>query len=97
MRGFLLLVAFFVGCVLIVVLFSFGAGISARRQASGSVPAAMNARDHPMGGAGDRTATLNQTSTASRTAAPTPSAGFGRGTRMPGDTNGRTRSGRPPR
>ena len=34
MRGFLLLVAFFVGCVLIVVLFSFGAGISARRQAS---------------------------------------------------------------
>ena len=34
MRGFLLLVAFFMGCVLIVVLFSFGAGISARRQAS---------------------------------------------------------------
>jgi mono/diheme cytochrome c family protein len=34
MRGFLLLVAFFLGCVLIVVLFSFGAGISARRQAS---------------------------------------------------------------
>jgi mono/diheme cytochrome c family protein len=34
MRGFLLLVAFVMGCVLIVVLFSFGAGISARRQAS---------------------------------------------------------------
>ena len=34
MRAFLLLVAFFMGCVLIVVLFSFGAGISARRQAS---------------------------------------------------------------
>jgi mono/diheme cytochrome c family protein len=34
MRGFLLLVAFVMGCVLIVVLFSFGAGISARRQPS---------------------------------------------------------------
>ena len=33
MRGFFLLVAFFLGCVLIVVLFSFGAGISARREA----------------------------------------------------------------
>jgi mono/diheme cytochrome c family protein len=32
MRAFLLLVAFVLGCVLIVVLFSFGAGISARRQ-----------------------------------------------------------------
>jgi mono/diheme cytochrome c family protein len=34
MRGFLLLVAFVMGCVLIVVLFSFGAGISARREGS---------------------------------------------------------------
>jgi mono/diheme cytochrome c family protein len=34
MKAFLLLVAFFLGCVLIVVLFSFGAGISARREAS---------------------------------------------------------------
>jgi mono/diheme cytochrome c family protein len=34
MKGFLLLVAFFMGCVLIVVLFSFGAGFSARREAS---------------------------------------------------------------
>jgi mono/diheme cytochrome c family protein len=34
MRAFMLLVAFVLGCVLIVVLFSFGAGISARRQAS---------------------------------------------------------------
>ncbi|HEY7475765.1 MAG TPA: c-type cytochrome [Vicinamibacterales bacterium] len=33
MRGFFLLVAFFLGCILIVVLFSFGAGISARREA----------------------------------------------------------------
>ncbi|HYN09937.1 MAG TPA: c-type cytochrome [Vicinamibacterales bacterium] len=33
MKGFFLLVAFFLGCVLIVVLFSFGAGISARREA----------------------------------------------------------------
>jgi len=33
MRGFFLLIAFFLGCVLIVVLFSFGAGISARREA----------------------------------------------------------------
>lgn len=33
MRGFFLLVAFFLGCVLIVVLFSFGVGISARREA----------------------------------------------------------------
>jgi mono/diheme cytochrome c family protein len=33
MRGFFLLVAFVLGCVLIVVLFSFGAGISARREA----------------------------------------------------------------
>ena len=34
MKGFFLLVAFFMGCVLIVVLFSFGAGFSARREAS---------------------------------------------------------------
>ena len=34
MKAFLLLVAFVLGCVLIVVLFSFGAGISARREAS---------------------------------------------------------------
>jgi mono/diheme cytochrome c family protein len=34
MKGFLLLVAFFLGCIVIVVLFSFGAGISARRVAS---------------------------------------------------------------
>jgi mono/diheme cytochrome c family protein len=60
MRAFMFLVAFVLGCVLIVVLFSFGAGISARRQASQYerevaratwrflVPGAMKIKENPV-------------------------------------------------
>ena len=73
MRGFFLLVAFVFGCVLIVVLFSYGAGISAKREASAYerqlaratwrflVPGPIKSKDNPVADSAETIRAATQT------------------------------------